>query len=135
MVAVERKVEQFRQKLIRINNLKKQLIDCEMSWLTVMEVLSLSQYDYRKLMSGDLEEREAEVIELIKKTPEYIKKRNRKAKMFEKIMLDREITMKEFCEKYKLDINKVYRALRDLPAERDIKLEKTIERALKVKIF
>lgn len=135
MVAVERKVEQFRQKLIRINNIKKQLIDCEMSWIKIVEALNLSQYEYRKLMAGDLEEREAEVMALIEKTPEYIKKRDKVAKSFQKILLDKEITVKEFCKKNKLDVNRLYRVLRGLDAERDIKTEKAIEKALDTKIF
>lgn len=134
-MVVERKVEQFRQKLIRINNIKKQLIDCEISWLTIKKALNLSLYDYRKLIVGDLEEREAEVLELINNTPEFIKNRERKAKTVQKIMLEREMTLKEFCQENKLDKNKVYRVLRDLPAERDEVLEKKIEKALNVKIF
>lgn len=134
-MVVERKVEQFRQKLIRINNIKKQLIDCEISWLTIKKALNLSLYDYRKLIVGDLEEREAEVLELINNTPEFIKNRERKAKTVQKIMLEREMTLKEFCQENKLDKNKVYRVLRDLPAERDEVLERKIEKALNVKIF
>lgn len=135
MVAVERKVEQFRQKLIRINNIKKQLIDCEMSWITIIEALNLSQYEYKKLMTGDLEEREAEVMELIKKTPEYIKNRDKALKTFQKLLLDREITVKKFCKDNKVDVNRLYRVLRSLDAERDVKTEKTIEKALNAKIF
>lgn len=135
MVAVERKVEQFRQKLIRINNLKKQFIDCEMSWITVIEALNLSQYEYKKLMTGDLEEREAEVMALIEKTPEYIKNRDKVLKTFQKLLLDREITVKKFCKDNKVDVNRLYRVLRGLDAERDVKTEKTIEKALNAKIF
>lgn len=135
MSGVEKKVQEYKQKLIRINELKKKLIDCEMTWLTISEALNLTQYEYKKLIAGDLEEREAEIEALIERTPEHIKKRDKKAKTFQKLMLDKDITIKDFCKENNLDINKVYRALRDLPAERDIKLERTIEKALNVKIF
>lgn len=135
MLGLERKVQEYKEKLIRINEIKKQLIDCEITWLIVIEALNLSRYEYKKLIAGDLQEREAEVIALINKTPEHIRKRGKKAKLFQKIMLDKNMTTKEFCEKTKIDMHKLHRTLRDIPAERDRDFEKKVERALNIKLF
>lgn len=135
MSGVEKKVEEYKQKLIRINNIKKQLIDCEITWLSIIEALELSFYEYRKLQAGDLEEREADVLEIINKTPDYIKNRRKKAKLFQKIMIDLGMTTKEFCDREKIDMYKLHRILRDIPTERDKAFEKKVERALKVKLF
>lgn len=135
MGALEKKVAQYRDNLERIKNLKKQLIDCEISWITVKQILKLSQYEYRKLLAGELIEREAEVLQIIANTPDRIKKRDRKYKLFQKTILDKGILIKDFCKKNKLDEKRIYRALKNIMVERDLELEMKVEKALGVKIF
>jgi len=134
-MCIEQKVEQYREKLIRIIELKKKMIDSEVSLRKVMIELNLSQYEFKKLFDGDLEEREAEVIALCNKIPAFIKNRDRSLKTFQKLLLQKDLTVKDFCNKEKLDEKKVYRALRGLNVERDIETERGIERALKTRIF
>ena len=134
-MCIEQKVEQYREKLIRIIELKKKLIDSEISLQKVMIELNLSQYEFKKLLNGELEEREAEVIALCDKTPSFIKNRDKSLKTFQKILLQKDLTVKDFCNKERLDEKKVYRALRGLNVEKDIETERGIERALKTRIF
>nr|DAX54465.1 MAG TPA: hypothetical protein [Caudoviricetes sp.] len=134
-MCIEQKVEQYREKLIRIIELKKKLIDSEISLQKVMIELNLSQYEFKKLLNGELEEREAEVLALCNKIPAFIKNRDRSLKTFQKLLLQKDLTVKDFCNKEKLDEKKVYRALRGLNVERDIETERGIERALKTRIF
>ena len=134
-MCIEQKVEQYREKLIRITEIKKNLIDAEISLQKVMQELNLSQYEFKKLLNGELEEREAEVLALCEKTPGYIKNRDKKVKTFQKLLLQRDLTLKDFCKNERLDEKKVYRALRGLNAERDLETEKGIEWALNVRIF
>ena len=132
-MCIEQKVEQYREKLIRITEIKKNLIDAEISLQKVMQELNLSQYEFKKLLNGELEEREAEVLALCDKVPAYVKNRDKRVKTFQKSLLQRDL--KDFCKKEDLDEKKVYRALRGLNAERDLETEKGIERALNVRIF
>ena len=134
-MCIEQKVEQYREKLIRIIELKKKLIDSEISLQKVMIELNLSQYEFKKLFDGELEEREAEVIALCDKIPSFIKNRDKSLKTFQKILLQKDLTVKDFCNKERLDEKKVYRALRGLNVERDVETERGIERALKTRIF
>ena len=124
-MCIEQKVEQYRENLT----------DAEISLQKVMQELNLSQYEFKKLLNGELEEREAEVLALCEKTPGYIKNRDKKVKTFQKLLLQRDLTLKDFCKNERLDEKKVYRALRGLNAERDLETEKGIERALNVRIF
>ena len=132
-MCIEQKVEQYREKLIRITEIKKNLIDAEISLQKVMQELNLTQYEFKKLLNGELEERE--VLALCEKTPGYIKNRDKKVKTFQKLLLQRDLTLKDFCKNERLDEKKVYRALRGLNAERDLETEKGIERALNKRIF
>ena len=140
-MCIEQKVEQYREKLIRITEIKKNLIDAEISLQKVMQELNLTQYEFKKLLNGELEEREAgttneaEVLALCDKVPAYVKNRDKRVKTFQKSLLQRDLTLKDFCKNERLDEKKVYRALRGLNAERDLETEKGIERALNVRIF
>lgn len=135
MKHIDKKVEEYRDNLIRITQIKKQMIDCEISWLAVREGLKLSQYDFQKLKSGELKEREKEILKMIELTPAYIINRDQKVKTFQKLLLEKGMTLKEFSEKNNLDTNKIYRALREMTVEKDIETERIIERALGVKVF
>lgn len=135
MKGLETKVEEFRKKQERINNIKKQLIDAEISWLVVRQELKLSQYEYIKLKNGDLEAREKEMLKMIKRTPIHILNRNKETKEFKKMLIDRGIGIKQFCEENKINHDKLYRILRGTNVNRDHKTEKQIERALGAKVF
>ena len=41
MEAVEKKVTQIRDNLVRILNLRKEMVDCEISWLQMIRTLKL----------------------------------------------------------------------------------------------
>ena len=93
-MCIEQKVEQYREKLIRITEIKKNLIDAEISLQKVMQELNLSQYEFKKLLNGELEEREAEVLALCDKVPAYVKNRDKRVKTFQKSLLLRDLTLK-----------------------------------------
>ena len=73
MSELEKRVEAYRDNLFRMTELKKGLIDAEMTLASLKRALNLSLYDWKKLVNGELKEREPEVWELINKTPDYIK--------------------------------------------------------------
>lgn len=135
MKALDKKVEEYRKKQLRLNDLKKKLIDAEISWITIVEVLKLSQYEFQKLKVGDLQEREKEVLELIKKTPKHILERDKGVKNFRKLMVDRGSSIKKFCEINKVDYSRLSRTLRGINANRDYEIEKQVEKALGRKVF
>ena len=76
MEAVEKKVTQIRDNLVRILNLRKEMVDCEISWLQMIRTLKLSQYEALKFKNGELPELEQEALKILKKTPENIKNRH-----------------------------------------------------------
>lgn len=135
MKALDKKVEEYRKKQLRLNDLKKKLIDAEISWITIVEVLKLSQYEFQKLKAGDLQEREKEVLALIKKTPKHILERDKGVKNFRKLMVDRGSSIKKFCEINKVDYSRLSRTLRGINANRDYEIEKQVEKALGRKVF
>ena len=65
-----------------MTELRKGLIDAEISLVSLRTALNLSSYDWNKLDNGELEEREPDVWELIDKTPEHIKSRDKVYKHF-----------------------------------------------------
>lgn len=134
MKIVER-TERYKNNLLRIAVLRKAMIDAEINWLDIREKLNLSQYDFRKLKSGELETRESEVWDLIESTPQTIIERDKTFKTFQKALIDRGFTLKELCEMAEVDKNRVYRALRKVTVERDIETEKKIEQVLGVQVF
>ncbi|PID67073.1 MAG: hypothetical protein CR959_02085 [Fusobacteriales bacterium] len=135
MKAVESKVKEFRKKQEKLNEIKKKMIDAEISWLMLRQTLNLTQYEYQKLKSGELEEWEADVLKVINKTPKHIVKRNAGAKRFKKVLIDKGIGIKDFCNLNNINHNKLYRTLRGITASRDYEVEKQVERALGKKIF
>ena len=82
MSELEKKVERYRDNLLRMTELRKGLIDAEISLVSLRTALNLSSYDWKKLVNGELEEREPDVWELIDKTPEHIKSRDKVYKHF-----------------------------------------------------
>ena len=87
MEAVEKRVTQIRDNLVRILNLRKEMVDCEISWLQMIKALKLSQYEALKFKNGELPELEQEALKILKKTPENIKIEIKKFKFFNKIFV------------------------------------------------
>ena len=135
MSEIERKVEKYRANLLRVNEMKKGLIDAEISFVSVKDILNLNVYDWRNLFKGELQEKEKEVWELIRKTPENIIKRDGAFKNFQKALIDKGITAKQLSETLGIEINKIYRMLRKINVNRDRELEKKVEQYLGIKVF
>lgn len=135
MEAVEKRVIQIRNNLLRILNLRKEMVDCEISWLQMIKALKLSQYEALKFKNGELPDLEQEALEILKKTPENIKNRDKKFKYFNKFLLEKGITATQFSKDVGVDIDKIHRILREIPVNRDLEAEKRIEEAIGEKIF
>ena len=135
MEAVEKRVTQIRNNLLRILNLRKEMVDCEISWLQMIKALKLSQYEALKFKNGELPDLEQEALEILKKTPENIKNRDKKFKYFNKFLLEKGITATQFSKDVGVDIDKIHRILREIPINRDLEAEKRIEEAIGEKIF
>ena len=135
MSELEKKVEKYRDNLFRMTELRKGLIDAEISLVSLRTALKLNLYDWKKLINGELEEREKDVWELINKTPEHIKNRDKVYKHFQKILLEKDIKISEIADALDIDINKIIRVVKRLNINRDIETEKKIEEFLKVKVF
>ncbi|WP_294726138.1 hypothetical protein [uncultured Fusobacterium sp.] len=135
MSELEKKVERYRENLLRMLELKKGLIDAEISLVSLKLSLNLSAYEWKKLVNGQLEEREGEVWELIKNTPVHIKNRDKIYKHFQKTLLEKDIKISEIAEALDIDINKIIRIVKRLNINRDIETEKKIENFLGVKVF
>ena len=74
-------------------------------------------------------------MEILKKTPENIKNRDKKFKYFNKFLLEKGITATQFSKDVGVDIDKIHRILREIPVNRDLEAEKRIEEAIGEKIF
>lgn len=135
MSELEKRVEAYRDNLFRMTELKKGLIDAEMTLASLKRALNLSLYDWKKLVNGELKEREAEVWELINKTPDYIKNRDKEYKKFQKILLEKDTRLSDLAEALDIDINKIIRIVKRLNVNRDVETEKKIEEFLGVKVF
>lgn len=135
MEAVEKKVQECRENFTRVLNLRKELIQCEIRLSFVKEELKLSTYDWKQLLQGELKEREAEVKALIDKTPNYIKNRDGAYKKFKIALLEKGISMNDVVKATDVDINRIYRMLRNINTTKDTEAEKTIENYLGVKVF
>lgn len=135
MEAVEKRVTQIRNNLLRILDLRKEMVDCEISWLQMIKALKLTQYEALKFKNGELPDLEQEALEILKKTPENIKNRDKKFKFFNKFLLEKGITATQFSKNVGVDIDKIHRILREIPVNRDLEAEKRIEEAIGEKIF
>ncbi len=135
MSELEKRVEVYRDNLFRMTELKKGLIDSEMTLASLKRALNLSLYDWKKLVNGELKEREVEVWELINKTPDYIKNRDKEYKKFQKILLEKDTRLSDLAEALNIDINKIIRIVKRLNVNRDVETEKKIEEFLGVKVF
>ena len=111
------------------------MVDCEISWLQMIKALKLTQYEALKFKNGELPDLEQEALEILKKTPENIKNRDKKFKFFNKFLLEKGITATQFSKNVGVDIDKIHRILREIPVNRDLEAEKKIEEAIGEKIF
>ena len=123
MEAVEKRVTQIRNNLLRILDLRKEMVDCEISWLQMIKALKLTQYEALKFKNGELPDLEQEALEILK------------FKFFNKFLLEKGITATQFSKKVGVDIDKIHRILREIPVNRDYEAEKRIEEAIGEKIF
>ncbi|MHD0318590.1 hypothetical protein [Fusobacterium sp. THCT1E2] len=135
MEAIEKKVQESRENLTRIFNLKKEMIKAEIKIALIKQELRLNNYDLRLLLRGELKERENELQEIINEIPEYIKNRDRAYKKFKIALLEKGLTMEDVVSATNIDINKIYRALRKANATRDVETERVLEKYLGVKVF
>lgn len=135
MKSVAERTEKYRKNALRILLLRKAMIEAEIDWLNIKQSLNLSQYELNKLKNGELEEREAEVWGMIDGTPVNIKSRDKTFKEFQKALLDRGLSLKEFCEMAEINVNKAYRVIRGEAVTKDVAAEKKIEETLGVKLF
>ncbi|WP_306583918.1 hypothetical protein [Fusobacterium ulcerans] len=127
---VEKKTEKFKENITRITELKKRLIEAEISLLDIKRMLNLSYYDWKKFLSGELREQERKVEELIDKVPSFIKDKDKELKEFQKLLLEKGLRIKDVENKTKLNRNKIYRVIRKEHKERDTAAEKIIERVI-----
>lgn len=132
---MDKRVKEFEVKLQRILKLKKALIDAEMTQVSLKKELNLNFYDWRKLMRGELEEKEAEVWNLINEVPESIRKRDKEMKKFRKILLEKGITPNTLTKDLDITYQKLYKIIRKDFVERDTEKEKAIEKYLGEKVF
>ena len=135
MKSVAERTEKYRKNALRILLLRKAMIEAEIDWLNIKQSLNLSQYELNKLKNGELEKREAEVWGMIDGTPASIKSRDKTFKEFQKALLDRGLSLKEFCEMAEINVNKAYRVIRGEAVTKDVAAEKKIEETLGVKLF
>ena len=135
MESVEKKVVEIRKNLLRIMDLKKKMIDCEVSWLQMIRMLELTQYEAIKFKNGELHEAEKWALKILENTPKNIIERDSKYKLFNKFLLEKGITATGFAKKLGVDIDKIHRILREIPVNRDYEIENKIEKEMGVKIF
>lgn len=135
MESVEKKVVEIRKNLLRIMDLKKKMIDCEVSWLQMIRMLELTQYEAIKFKNGELSEAEKRALKILENTPKNIIERDSKYKLFSKFLLEKGITATGFAKKLGVDIDKIHRILREIPVNRDYEIENKIEKEMGVKIF
>lgn len=132
---IEKRVETYRTQIARLNNLKKQMVDAEITWTFARDYLDLTPYEFTLLRAGKLEEKEMELWELIDTTPLNIIKRNKEMKTFQKALIDKGIKVSDVLKITKLTKNKLYRTLNNTGVEPDKEAQKKIEQAVGRKIF
>lgn len=132
---IEKRVEGYRNNLKRINELKKQMIDAELTWVFIKDYLKLTQYEFTLLKDGKLIEKENEVWELIETTPSNILNRNKELKEFHKALIDKGMRVNDVLTLTKMTKNKLYRTLNNTRIEPDRIAQKAIEEVVGIRIF
>lgn len=132
---VEKRVEGYRNNLTRLNELKKQMIDAELTWVFIKDYLKLTQYEFTLLREGKLIEKENEVWELIETTPSNILNRNKELKEFHKALIDKGMRVNDVLTLTRMTKNKLYRTLNNTRIEPDRIAQKAIEEVVGIRIF
>lgn len=132
---IQKRVEEYKNEIIRINHLKKKMIDAEISWTFARDYLELTQYEFILLRAGKLKEKEEILLELIETTPASILNRNKEMKEFQKALIDKGLKVSDVLKSTKMTKNKLYRTLNNIRIEPDRTAQKKIEEAVGIKIF
>lgn len=132
---IEKRVECYKNNLLRLNELKKKMIDAELTWIYIRDYLELTQYELTLLKSGNLRNKESEIWELIETTPLNIINRNKELKLFQKALIDKGLRVSDVLLLTKMTKNKLYRTLNKTRMEPDLDAQRKIEEVVGVSIF
>lgn len=135
MQGIEKKVLEYKENLLRATELRAKMVDAEISFNVLKKELGLTVHELRKLVTGELQDKEAAVEKLIKNTPKTILNRDKEFKQFQKILLKKGIKITELETKLKVNRNKIYRTIRGENINRDRELEMKLEKLLDEKLF
>lgn len=135
MQGIEKKVLEYKENLLRATELRAKMVDAEISFNILKKELGLTVHELRKLVTGELQDKEAAVEKLIKNTPKTILNRDKEFKQFQKILLKKGITITELENELKVNRNKIYRTIRGENINRDRELEQKLENLLDEKLF
>ncbi|RHG37443.1 hypothetical protein DW261_03355 [Fusobacterium varium] len=135
MQGIEKKVLEYKENLLRATELRAKMVDAEISFNVLKKELGLTVHELRKLVTGELQDKEAAVEKLIKNTPKTILNRDKEFKQFQKILLKKGITITELENELKVNRNKIYRTIRGENINRDRELERKLENLLDEKLF
>lgn len=135
MQGIEKKVLEYKENLLRATELRAKMVDAEINFNILKKELGLTVHELRKLVTGELQDKEAAVEKLIKNTPKTILNRDKEFKQFQKILLKKGITITELENELKVNRNKIYRTIRGENINRDRELEQKLENLLDEKLF
>ncbi|WP_304159724.1 hypothetical protein [Fusobacterium ulcerans] len=135
MQGIEKKVLEYKENLLRATELRAKMVDAEISFNILKKELGLTVHELRKLVTGELQDKEAAVEKLIKNTPKTILNRDKEFKQFQKILLKKGIKITELETELKVNRNKIYRTIRGENINRDRELEMKLEKLLDEKLF
>ncbi|MHD0316716.1 hypothetical protein [Fusobacterium sp. THCT1E2] len=135
MQGIEKKVLEYKKNLLRATELRAKMVDAEISFNILKKELGLTVHELRKLVTGELQDKEVAVEKLIKNTPKTILNRDKEFKQFQKILLKKGIKITELEAELKVNRNKIYRTIRGENINRDRELEMKLEKLLDEKLF
>ncbi|MDH6457608.1 hypothetical protein M2102_001236 [Fusobacterium sp. PH5-7] len=135
MQGIEKKVLEYKENLLRATELRAKMVDAEISFNVLKKELGLTVHELRKLVTGELQDKEAAVEKLIKNTPKTILNRDKEFKKFQKILLKKGIKITALEAELKVNRNKIYRTIRGENINRDRELEMKLEKLLDEKLF
>lgn len=135
MQGIEKKVLEYKENLLRATELRGKMVDAEISFNILKKELGLTVHELRKLVAGELQDKEADVEKLIKNTPKVIMQRDKEFKHFQKILIKKGIKITELEDMLKTNRNKIYRTIRGENINRDRELEQKLENLLDEKLF
>jgi len=133
--AISRKLEETRKCTIRKIEIRKKMVDAELTFDQIREALNLTFGEEIRFRQGRLIEKEKEFEELVSSTDPRILKRDKEMKKFRKLMIEKGISMGELERRVGKERYAIYKAVRGVYAERPLELERKIEDVLGEKIF